>query len=314
MKSFIPWVGGKRALLKIILDCFPHNYERYIEPFGGGGSVILGKPKTAFEVYNDFDSDLVNLFRCVKYRPNSLIKEIGTFPYNARKDFNLLARALEGENLYEVYLYDEIASAEELFEAGMYSDEQLERMKKILVGRAEDFDTVRAAAFYLQCHYSYAGGRTSIDCRGSGILRTIPAIILGHQRLKSVFIENKDFEALLGQYDRPGAFFYLDPPYYMTEKMYQALFTRDDHVRLHDKLVTLDGRWLLSYNDCPEVRELYKDYFIIEFERLNSIAQQFDAGCQFKEVLIANYDLDEARQNKQIQLSLFSEREDFYGN
>ena len=89
----------------------------------------------------------------------------------------------------------------------------------------------------------------------------------------------------------------------MTEKMYKAKFTREDHVRLRDKLATLQGKWLLSYNDCPEIRELYKDYYIIEFERLNSIAQQFDAGCQYKEVLIANYDLKEAMASKQIQIS-----------
>ena len=305
MKSFIPWVGGKRSILHIILDCFPDRYERYIEPFGGGGSVILGKPKTAFEVYNDFDGDLVNLFRCVKYRPFRLIKEIQRMPYSARQDFPLLQRILDGENFNEQFLDEELKIAGE-----MLSDKELDEIEKILVGKAQDFDVVRAAAFYLQCHYSYAGGRTSVDCRGSNVVRTLPAILMAYRRLAEVFIENKDFEALLGQYDRPGAFFYLDPPYYMTEKMYKAAFTRDDHVRLRDKLAGLQGKWLLSYNDCPEIRELYKDFYIIEFQRLNSIAQQFEAGCQYKEVLIANYNLEEARSSKQIQLSIFNFRED----
>ena len=301
MKSFIPWVGGKRSILHIILECFPNQYERYIEPFGGGGSVILGKPKTPFEVYNDFDGDLVNLFRCVKYRPFRLLKEIHRMPYNARQDFPILQRMLDGENFYNIYLEEELKIAGE-----MLSEKEFEEIEKILMGKAHEFDVIRAAAFYLQCHYSYAGGRTSIDCRGSGILRTLPAILMAYRRLAEVFIENKDFEALLGQYDRPGAFFYLDPPYYMTERMYKAAFTREDHVRLRDKLASLQGKWLLSYNDCPEIRELYKDYYIIEFERLNSIAQQFDAGCQFKEVLIANYDLEAARSSKQIQMNLFN--------
>ena len=305
MNSFIPWVGGKRAILPVILDCFPDTYERYIEPFGGGGSVILGKPKTSFEVYNDYDGDLVNLFRCVKYRPMALIKELRRFPYNARKDFELLARTLDGENIYELYIDDELEKAGELF-----SGKQLARIQKILTDRARDFDVIRAAAFYQQCHYSYAGGRTSLDCHGSSIMRTIPAILLAYRRLAEVFIENKDFEALIGHYDRPGAFFYCDPPYYMTEKMYKAGFERSDHLRLRDRLIAIQGLWLLSYNNCPEIREWYSNYYIIDIARLNNIAQQYEAGSQYKEVLIANYDLDQLRESRNTQMTLFDERID----
>ncbi len=64
MKSFIPWVGGKSLLAKRIIAEFPESFSRYIEVFGGGASVLFAQENSAkLEVYNDADSQLVNLFR-----------------------------------------------------------------------------------------------------------------------------------------------------------------------------------------------------------------------------------------------------------
>ena len=64
-------MGNKTSILHILYALFPLNYERYIEPFGGSGAVLLGKKKPdKFEVYNDFNHNLVNLFRCMRDRPN----------------------------------------------------------------------------------------------------------------------------------------------------------------------------------------------------------------------------------------------------
>lgn len=68
MKSFIPWIGGKSQLAKRIISEFPEKFDRYIEVFGGGGSVLFASDKHApMEVYNDANGQLVNLFRCIKY-------------------------------------------------------------------------------------------------------------------------------------------------------------------------------------------------------------------------------------------------------
>ena len=87
MKSFIPWVGGKSLLAKEITSLFPDNIDRYIEVFGGGGSVLFCKEKHAdLEVYNDFSSCLVNLFRCAKYHREELQREISGY-FNSREMF-----------------------------------------------------------------------------------------------------------------------------------------------------------------------------------------------------------------------------------
>lgn len=77
MKSFIPWIGGKTFLARKITECFPDKIGRYVEVFGGGGSVLFAADSHApMEVYNDINGDLVNLFRCLKYHKDELIRQI----------------------------------------------------------------------------------------------------------------------------------------------------------------------------------------------------------------------------------------------
>lgn len=95
MKSFIPWMGGKSLLAKKITSLFPDDIDRYIEAFGGGGSVLFYKEKHAnFEVYNDFDSRLVNLFRCAKYHCAELQLEIAGY-FNSREMFEEIKERLK---------------------------------------------------------------------------------------------------------------------------------------------------------------------------------------------------------------------------
>ena len=70
IKPPVSWVGNKAPILPIIYSLFPLEYGRFVEVFGGSGSVLLGKPPDPFEVYNDFDRNLTNLFHCMKARPS----------------------------------------------------------------------------------------------------------------------------------------------------------------------------------------------------------------------------------------------------
>lgn len=95
MKSFIPWIGGKSLLAMKIKAVFPESFGRYIEVFGGGASVLFSEDKHApIEVYNDANGQLVNLFRCIKYHPEELQKEI-RFYLNSREMFGNIRKRLE---------------------------------------------------------------------------------------------------------------------------------------------------------------------------------------------------------------------------
>jgi DNA adenine methylase len=266
------WVGGKKALQEIIVEKFPLYYERYIEIFGGGDWVLFHKPPgNDFECYNDFNGLLTNLYRCVRDAPTELIEEL-RFVLNSREDF--------------------------------------EQIRSALARDSPASDAEKAARFYQIIRFSYASGLKSFASHPHDIWSDFPLIEQAHRRLGKVVIENQDFERLIGHYDRPVSFFYADPPYYETEGYYSNIgengFTAVDHVRLRDMLMRIEGKFLLSYNDCEFVRDLYNapNLTIAEVSRLNSIKQRYDGGSQFEELLIANYDTSE-RSKQSVQLNFF---------
>ncbi len=267
------WIGGKKSLRELIVSLFPLYYERYIEVFGGAGWILFHKnPGNDFEVYNDFNSLLVNLYRCVREKPNELMDAL-RYCLNSREDFDYVKNCLA---------HDRPAS-----------------------------DVQKAAWFYQLIRYSYASGLTSFGSQPHDIWSNFPLIEQAHRRLAKVVIENKDFEKLIRQYDRPVSFFYCDPPYFETEGYYKNVgedgFTEKDHIRLRDTLMKAQGKFLLSYNDCEFIRELYNapGIQIDAYTRINNIKQRYDGGAQFPEILIANYDMQERGLSIPAQMNLF---------
>lgn len=104
MESFIGWIGGKRMLRKAILERFPTDeVGRYIEVFGGAAWVLFAKEKKAnqLEVYNDINSNLVNLFRCVKYHCGELQREMEWMLTSREQFFDCLAQG-QGRGLTDI--------------------------------------------------------------------------------------------------------------------------------------------------------------------------------------------------------------------
>ena len=267
------WIGGKKSLRELIVSLFPLYYERYIEVFGGAGWILFHKnPGNDFEVYNDFNSLLVNLYRCVREKPNELMDAL-RYCLNSREDFDYV--------------------------------------KNCLARDSPASDVQKAAWFYQLIRYSYASGLTSFGSQPHDIWSNFPLIEQAHRRLAKVVIENKDFEKLIRQYDQPVSFFYCDPPYFETEGYYKNVgedgFTEKDHIRLRDSLMKAQGKFLLSYNDCEFIRELYDapDIQIDAYTRINNIKQRYDGGAQFPEILIANYDMQERGLSIPAQMNLF---------
>lgn len=301
MNSIISWIGGKKALREEIYPRMPRTYRRYIEVFGGGGWVLFGRPPDkCMEVYNDFNSNLVNLFYCVRERPMALLKELGFLPLNSREEFMALRGFLSLEEFQSGHLAEELELATQLLK-----EPEAAEVRELLTNRATAGDVKRAAAFYKVIRYSYGSGCTSYGCQPFDIRKTFAVLWDANRRLRDTVIENKDFEALICQYDRPDTFFYCDPPYYETEGHYEVLFKKEDHVRLRDCLAGIEGRFMVSYNDCDYIRELYQGFQIESVSRLNNLAQRYDNGAEYLEVLIANYDMEERKNSLPVQMNLF---------
>lgn len=185
------------------LSAHAENYDRYIEVFGGGGWVLFGKPPDkCMEVYNDFNSNLANLFYCVKERPMALLRELSFLPLNSRDEFTTLRKFLTMEEFKSEHLAEELEIATHFLK-----EPEAAEIRDILMERAAVGDVKRAAAFYKIIRYSYGSGCTSYGCQPFDIRKTFTIIWEANRRLKDTVIENKDFEALIRQYDRPNAFF-----------------------------------------------------------------------------------------------------------
>ena len=284
MKSFIPWVGGKGKLLWILSKLAPERYNRFIDVFGGSGTVTMNHPirPGCMEVYNDFNGNLTNLFCCVKSRPMALLKELGFLPLNTRDDFNVLYKYFSRDEFTDDYLREEMELTEILLKPP-----DAEAIRKLMLERAPRGDIRRAADYFKMIRYSFSGSAKSFGGKPCDIRRFFHLIWECSRRLANVVIENKDFEDLIRQYDRDDAYIYCDPPYFEAE-CYEVGFPKENHQRLHDVLLNCQGYVMVSYNYCEYISELYQEFYIFRTVRPNSMSQK--AGSEYEEAIITNYD------------------------
>jgi DNA adenine methylase len=203
------------------------------------------------EVYNDINSYLVNLFKCVKYHPNAIKEELA-YVLNSREFFN---------------------DFKELYKCSALTDVQ------------------RAARYFYMIKSSYSSKVTTFGAKARDITDA-EYLEKIQERLKTVVVENKSFDHLITHYDRDGALFYCDPPYYGTERYYDigdAPFDDSQHIRLSEILRSIKGKCIVSYNDDDFVRSLYEGFNIVEVSRMNNLAARYGKNKSYKELIITNY-------------------------
>ena len=265
----------------------------YVEVFGGGGSVLLNKERSVREVLNDANGNLINLYRVVREHPDEL-KDRLLYVMHNREDFKIAQRRLEEATgrCFPVLPQQDGNSSDS---QGKLAEKKPEVSSPVL----------RAADFYQVVRQSYAGNGKQFSAVARSMWAGFPAIDRVAGRLQGVTLEKEDFGVMFQRYDSPTTVFYIDPPYFFTEDYYPGnIFLRSDHQRLAAILLNAEGLWLLSYNLCPEVLELYQQPGILieEVDRINNMAQRYEGGAVYQEVLISNYD---TRKSAQAQLHLF---------
>lgn len=232
MNSFIAWIGGKHILAKTIIKMMPAHHT-YVEVFGGAGWVLFKKTPSKVETWNDLNSDLVNLFRVIRNKVDAF-KHRQYFLLSSREEYNAFQQDLK---------------------TGKFKDD---------IDRAIAFYYCIKNSFGSSIYNGWAFGPDSPPRYRSGLEHLDDA----RDRLKSVYIDNLSFEKLIHNWDRPGTLFYCDPPYHMLldrkgRSYYQCEFTADDHRNLRDVLRGVAGKVILSYDDHPEVRKLYRKGFTL---------------------------------------------------
>lgn len=251
-----PWLGGKRNLAKRLGRLIAAvDHDLYAEAFVGMGGVFFRRrlaPQA--EVINDFSGEVANLFRILQ-RHYPQFMDCLRFQLTSRREFDRLSRV----------------------DPGTLTD--LERAARFLYLQRTAFGgKVRGQSFGVSL-----AGRARFDV---GSLAALLEAV--HERLSGVTIENLSFSEFVPRYDREGALFYCDPPYFGCETDYgKDLFSRSDFQVLADLMRDLRGKMIVSINDTPEIREIFNG-FSMSAERVTyTIAS--GSPREFGELIIANF-------------------------
>jgi len=251
-----PYVGGKRNLANLIIDRItgiPHHL--YAEPFVGMGGVFLRRPEpAAAEVINDFSRDVATFFRVLQRHYTAFLEMI-RYQLTTRVDFDRL-------------IDTDPATLTDLERSARFLYLQRTTFGGKVAGRTFGVSPDRRAAF--------------------DITRLIPMLEDLHTRLSAVTIECLPYGEFIARYDRPKTLFYLDPPYWGSEKYYgKELFSKEDFGHLAKQLRTIKGRFLLSINDTPEIRKIFAAFKLTPVQTTYSVRGKGNATAA-KELLISN--------------------------
>lgn len=231
-RPVLRWHGGKWLLAPWIIKHLP-PHRVYVEPFGGAASVLMRKPRSYAEVYNDLDQGVVNLFRVLRSgRAGELIEALRLTPF-ARREF-------EGS-------YKE-------------TDDPVESARHLVIRSFMGFGSnghnpmVRTG---FRANSNRAGMTPARDW-----VNYPDNLSLVVQRLQGVIVESRDAMECMGQHDGPETLHYVDPPYLPETRspkmknggryhVYEHEMTEDDHLELLGFVRGLRGMVVLSGYPAP---------------------------------------------------------------
>lgn len=236
-RPLVRYHGGKWKLAPWILQFFP-EHRVYIEPFGGGGSVLLRKKRAYAEIYNDLDSEIVNLFKVARDMRDELVDALKLTPFS-RVEFNLSYHP---------------------------SNNLVEQARRTLVRSFMGFGSasVSMQTSGFRANSNRSGTTPAHDW--ANYPKCLDAIV---ERLQGVVIENRDAFACIDAHANEQSLVYVDPPYvkstrYLKNKTHCYRYEMDDndHIKLSEKLHELICPVVLSgYPSDLYDRELYSDWY-----------------------------------------------------
>jgi DNA adenine methylase len=259
MNSPFPWSGGKRALTGALLSLIP-NHKIYVEVFAGSAKLLFAKEPAEFEVMNDLNGDVTNFFRVTKHRAAELAERLELEIVHAER-----FRELRSSPLSEV-------------------DDEVDRALRFAYLVWYSFGAKGE-------HFASSSAKNMRMKRSLALVRDL--LIATAERLRTVLIEQRDFAEILARYDSPETLFYLDPPYvcFQPNGRYEPL-PEERRAELFATLANLQGKFLLSFDDCAEIRKRAKEHGM----KLKSVKVQYTIGGPKRtgksgEVLVANFNL-----------------------
>jgi len=255
MKPVIPWMGGKRRLLDQIFPLIP-EHTCYVEGFAGGAALFFAKQPSDVEVINDFNGELVYMYRVIQNHLNEFVDHF-KWALTSRKMF-------EWQQMTNVETLTDIQRAARFF-----------YLQKLAFGAKSD-------------HQSFGTATTTRP--KLNLLRIEEELSAAYLRLNGAYIENLSWEKIVNKYDRQHTFFYLDPPYWQTTG-YGVEFPWANYEKMSDLARTVDGSILISINDHPDIRNVFEGLHMKQIEITYTVGGSSNAQ-DVNELLIWNDNLE----------------------
>jgi DNA adenine methylase len=251
--SPLAYIGGKSKLSKTIIEMIP-DHKMYCEAFAGAAWVFFRKEPSHFESINDLDSDLVCFYRVLQNHLEEFLKQ-----------------------------FKWVLSSREWFE---------DWKRQQVAGGLTDIQ--RAARYYYIQRHAFSGNvrnrnfaATPLHRPRVNLIRLEEELSEVHLRLSQVTIENLPYQTFLERYDRPGVFFYLDPPYWRAP-WYKFNMELPDFQDMSERLGKIKAKFILSINDTPEIRKIFNKF---QIKPVTTIYTSNDKGKhrEGKELLVSNF-------------------------
>lgn len=249
-------------MLDSIFEIIP-KHKVFVDVFGGSGHVVVSKPTSNINIYNDKNSNLVNLFLQMRDNKDELMLRLESLFYS--------------RELHDKY-------------SKLYKSSEFNSLS----------DLERATIYYYLIVSSFNGdprGFFSTPGSENKALSYFNRLEKIKNIYKQIIIERLDFKDCIQKYDYETTLFYVDPPYYEREQNYEVLFTEKDHEDLHNILKNIKGKFILSYYPCI-ITDKYKDWCFITEHKQKLYASTSEIKGDSIELLITNFEQKITTQKK----------------